>query len=274
MNTDTPTLPTRSAHWGFEEHQYFGHAVFGELLGNESLLGLTALGILGRRLSAAECSVLEDAAVALSMADPRIWPLKLSRVVAAYGSTLPAVAAGLVTLTGAQIGPWPTTQAAHMLQHFHSQFGDQAEDAAAKRDHVSTYLSVHSFLWGFGTPFRRKDERLVAFERRLQLTGLDRKPHYRTFAAVRRAAKELKGVEANIGSGLAAVCLDLGFSADQIAPLTAALIQHMFFSTALEAAQQAPALLRKLPDEHVTYVGIASRQSPRAQAGAAELQQR
>ena len=49
-----PVIPTRSAHWGWDEHQYFGHAVFGELAGNESLTGMVALSVLGRRLERAD----------------------------------------------------------------------------------------------------------------------------------------------------------------------------------------------------------------------------
>jgi len=77
MSEGTPKLRTRSAHWGYEEHQYFGHAVFAELRGKESLSGLTALSVLGRRLSREACALLDEAAVCLTLADPRIWPLKL-----------------------------------------------------------------------------------------------------------------------------------------------------------------------------------------------------
>jgi len=38
-----PTLQTASAHWGWDEHRYFGHGVFQDLAGRESLTGLTAL---------------------------------------------------------------------------------------------------------------------------------------------------------------------------------------------------------------------------------------
>jgi len=105
MNEHTPVLRTRSAHWGYEEHRYFGHAVFAELRGRESFVGLTALSVLGRRLSADVCALLDEAAVCLTLADPRIWPLKLTRVVAAYGQAIPAAAAGLLIQEGARIGP-------------------------------------------------------------------------------------------------------------------------------------------------------------------------
>ena len=67
MSEDTPTLRTRSAHWGYEDHRYFGHAVFADLRGKESMAGLTALSVLGRRLSAQACELLDEAAQCLRL---------------------------------------------------------------------------------------------------------------------------------------------------------------------------------------------------------------
>src|SRR4051794_38104091 len=121
MSQAPPRLSTRSAHWGYDEHRYFGHAVFEELRGRESLADLTALSILGRRLSPETCALLDEAAVCLTMADPRIWPLKLTRVIAAYGRAVPALAAGLLIQEDARIGPWTMLKAAESLTDLKSQ---------------------------------------------------------------------------------------------------------------------------------------------------------
>jgi len=92
----TLVVRTRTAHMGWDEHRYFGRAVFGDLTGKESLTYLMALSILGRELPRDCYPVLDDAACSLTLADPRIWPLKLTRLVASYGSTVPAAAAGLL----------------------------------------------------------------------------------------------------------------------------------------------------------------------------------
>ena len=81
---------------GWDEHRYFGRAVFEDITGKESLTYLMALSILGRELPRDCYPVLDDAACALTLADPRIWPLKLTRLVASYGSTVPAIAAGVL----------------------------------------------------------------------------------------------------------------------------------------------------------------------------------
>jgi hypothetical protein len=264
MSLPALVVPTRSAHWGWDEHRYFGHKVFEELAGHESFMGLTALSVLGRRLSPEDCCVLEDAANTLTMADPRIWPLKLTRVVASYGGTVAAAAAGLLVEEGAQIGPWACGRAAGVLAELHAEIGTRQDDAKHVRGVVVRYLERHAFIWGFGTPFRSRDERLVAFRRCMNTRGRHTRPHYRTMEAVANAVRGFRRAEPNIVLALAAVCLDMGLAVDEIGPLATTLMQHMFFAAAVEGARQAPEFLRELPENYVTYVGRAPRASVRA----------
>jgi hypothetical protein len=84
-------LPTRVAHAEWGVNRYFGFPV-PDLLGDETLTGLVALAVGARRLPAAEREVLDDIAVAMTLADPRIWPLKMTRLVASYGGGLAGMA--------------------------------------------------------------------------------------------------------------------------------------------------------------------------------------
>jgi hypothetical protein len=257
-------VPTRSAHWGWDEHRYFGHKVFEELAGHESFMGLTALSVLGRRLSPECCAVLEDAANTLTMADPRIWPLKLTRVIASYGGTMAAAAAGLLVEEGAQIGPWACGRAAAVVTAMHAELDGRQDDAALVREVVARYLERHSFIWGFGTPFRPRDERLVAFRRCMSEKQRHTLPHYRTMEAVAASVRVLRRAEPNIVWALAATCLDMGLAVDEIGPIATTLMQHMFFAAAVEGARQSPQILRELPEAYVSYTGREPRTSPRA----------
>jgi len=264
MTLPALVVPTRSAHWGWDEHRFFGHKVFEELAGHESFMGLTALSVLGRRLPA-ECSaVLEDAANTLTMADPRIWPLKLTRVVASYGGTVAAAAAGLLVEEGAQIGPWACGRSAAVLVMMHQGIAGRCDDADHVRAVVAEYLENRKFIWGFGTPFRQRDERLVAFRKCMTEKRRDTLPYFRTMDAVAKAVRELRRVEPNIVFALAAVCLDMGLGIEEIGPMTSTLMQHMFFAAVGEGARQAPAVVRELPEAYVSYVGRGPRTSPRA----------
>ena len=261
------SVTTHCAHWGWEEHRYFGYEVFGELIGEETFTGLSALAVLGRRLPPACCALLDDTAVALTLADPRIWPLKLTRLVASYGGIVPAAAAGLMIQEGARIGPWTTLQAATLLSKFKDSLGAHLDDPVRVRSVVQEYLDEHHFVWGFGTPFRPRDERLVALIERVRVHERDTLPHWRTMLAVSEVVRAQRKTEPNVGLAVAALLLDMGLSDREIGPLTTTLMQHMFFANAVEGAQDPPAFLRELPEEHLEYVGKAARTSPRALLG-------
>jgi hypothetical protein len=259
-----PTLKTECAHWGWAEHRYFGHAVFGELLGHENFTGLTVLSVLGRRLPAECLAVVDDMAIALTLADPRIWPLKLTRLLAAYGGAVAALGGALSCQEGARIGPWTGQQAATLLHEFHGQLSPYQDDAARVRECVLRNLESRSYVWGFGTPFRDRDERLVAFERRIVERGRHTLPHWRTFDAISRVITAERGVQPNMGMGVAAACLDLGLEVREVGPLATALMQHMFLANAVEQARAPSEALRQLPDSRVSYVGPSLRKSPKA----------
>lgn len=256
---------THSAHWGWNEHQYFGHRVFEELAGNETLTGLTVLSVVGRRLSAEENAVLDDAACTLTLADPRIWPLKLSRVIASYGATLPAAAAGLLSEENARIGPWTCAKAAELLLAFRSQLGPGTDDADALKRLVRVYLDEHRFVWGFGTPFRERDERLVAFRACIERRARAALPFWCLMNDVSAIVLEARGTEPNMGLAIAAAFLDLGMTPHQVGALASALMQHMFLAHAVEASHVGAAL-RELPPSYVSFAGRGPRVSPRMAA--------
>jgi hypothetical protein len=271
-------LATASAHWGWDEHRYFGQRVFAELAGHESMTSLMALSVLGRRLPDDACAVLDDAAACLTLADPRIWPLKLTRVIAAHGGMTAAAAAGLLIEEDARIGPWTGAKSAELLVELHSELVGTSFDIEAVEAVVRSYLDRHHFVWGFGTPFRERDERLVAFWACLERRGRRRLPFMRTLDAIAAVVTPARQTEPNMGMGIAAAFLDLGVNAHEVGPLAAALMQHMFFAHAVEGARQAPQVLRCLPERCIDYTGRAARQSPRTLAtgsmswhGAAEL---
>lgn len=262
-------LTTHCAHWGFHEHRYFGHEVFEDLLGQETFTGLTVLAVLGRRLPPEDCAVIDEAAVALTLADPRIWPLKLTRLLAAYGSPLLAATGGLLVLEGARIGPSVTEHSARLLSELRERLGDRWDDPALVRSAVEEISKGRRFLPGFGTPFRPEDERLVAFRKSLARRGRTDLPHFRALEAVVPIISELTHAQPNIALGVAACFLDLGLAIGEVAPLTTALLHHMFIANALESSAGAPAWLRELPEHAVDYAGPGPRRSSRAIAAEA-----
>jgi len=267
MNLPELTQPTRTAHWGWHEHRYFGHRVFQQLTGHETLTGLTVLSVLGRRLPSDACAVVDDIACTVTMADPRIWPLKLTRLVAAYGSALPAAAAGLVSTEDARIGAWAATRSAETLLAFDAALGARSDEPEFVRTVVKAYLAEHRFVWGFGTPFRDRDERLVAFRKCIQHRRRASLHYWSLMNAVSEVVIDLRGAQPNMGIAIAAALLDLGLTTHQVGCLASALMQHMFLAQAVEGAAQGAAL-RELAPGYVEFVGHAPRSSPRAEKSA------
>lgn len=241
-----PTLPTRIGRAEHGSNVYFGHRVEEELLGRETTTSLLILSVTGRRATEAQVAVLDDVATVLSSADPRIWLFKATRLASAYGGMVAGVVAGSLCLHRASVGHLTASDAAALLV----ELKGEPDLRAAVRARIEAGRLV-----GFGVPFRDRDERAVALERRLDETGRSSLPFYRLLRSVADIVRDERGLEPNLGATLAACFLDLGFEPRAVGPLVYALGQHTFLANALEGAEQSPAILQRLPEEHVRYTG-------------------
>lgn len=257
------SIPTRVAALGYPEHRFRGLAVFGELTGL-SYAGLIALAVTGRLPSPEEIDALDLLAVVTTVADPRIWPLKLARVVASYGGYLAGVAAGQLPLEGDRIGPPITVHAATMLTELHAALVGRTDDADACSAAARELVARRRKLVGFGIPFRAADERFVALRSGLADRGRTALPFWRLQEALAEVVRAERGLPPNIGIGAAALLLDMGHSPQEAAAVVHFLNQHVFIANAFEAACDARRELRQLPAEAVRYVGAPARVSPRA----------
>lgn len=257
----TPLI-TRVAHAGHGEHQYFGHRVLADLLGNETFTGLVALAVMKRRPTLEDKEILDGLSVSVTAADPRIWPLKVSRIVSSYGEMLAGFAAGQLAMMGTYISPRIIGDAADHLTRLRRALAGRDEDEQVVRDHVA----AHPRLAGYGVPLRERDERfeaLRAFMVQRRRAGLS---HWRAQEALSGWLVRERQLAPNIGIGLAAALLDLGCSPAQAGALSTLLIEHTFAANAFEAAEQREPAMQKLPDHCVRYVGPPARVSPRARA--------
>lgn len=240
-----------------------------DLAGRESIAGLLGLAIMGRRLAPEECVVLDDLATVITVGDPRVWPLKLVRVASAYGGAMAGVAAGTISFAGARVGHPAAGLAAEVLAKIGERIaaacstGHETAEAILG-DECNRLLADGGRPYGFGVPFRPRDERLVMLAERVAARGRGHLAHWRIFEQVAETIRRIRGLEPNVGLGAAAVCLDIGFTPAQIGPLITALGAGDFWSNAVEGAEQAPASLQILPRGSVNYVGPAPRSSPRA----------
>ncbi len=129
---DLDPIPTRVG-WSIPgDHYWFGRLLGAELAGRTSVGQLLAHAVGADTLAPEALAVLDDlATVIASVADPRIWPLKLGRVVALYGNGMAAVAAVELAFDSDYIGPWTCRQAAQLLVDLRDELGPEVSSTPA-----------------------------------------------------------------------------------------------------------------------------------------------
>lgn len=256
------TIRTGVGRAGAGDYEQFGVSVYRDLVGKTSYLGVIAFALTGRKLTRAEEETLDDLASSSHVTEPRVWPIKLTWIAGSLGRSVPAYLCGALALDSDMVGGRVAEDAAKMLVAL-----DAAVTAAGGGDDaVLEFVTANRHLYGFGVPFRKYDERLTAFRAALERRGTQPGRFWQLAERFWRIARDSRRVEVNIIGATAALCLDLGFTPAQVAPMAVMLLTPTFLANAAEAAAQSPEVMRVLPDECVRYVGPPPRQSPRARS--------
>jgi hypothetical protein len=257
--TGPAEVVTRVARACWDDHRYCGHTLT-ELVGHETFLGLTFMAATGRRATGEERALLDALTVATAAADPRIWPLRITRLVAAYGSTTAGFVAGQLCVENEAIGPWVTGPAGELLTSARDTVGaldDAAFDAAA-----TAWLGTRRRLAGYGVAFREQDERLGNVAAYLERSGRAGLPFWRTLQRLSVVVLRERGLRPNISMGVAAALLDTGITPPQAQVLINLSAANTFYANAIEGARQRSEVLRVLPVDSVRYVGRGPRPLP------------
>src|SRR5262249_6996954 len=158
------------------DHRYFGHSVLQDMIGEETLTGLVAMAVTGRRPDDDEKELLDALAVSVTAADPRIWPLKVTRIVASYGEMIAGFAAGPLAMLGTYISPRLITGAAEHLARLRAALRDVDRPSV---ETIRRHVVETGTLGGYGVPLRAQDERLLALTEYMERTGRAGLPHWR-----------------------------------------------------------------------------------------------
>lgn len=261
MSFEPPHLKTELGHASFDDHEVRGVVVF-ELDPRSTTLFDLALLTLGIRADKDDAKfVLTVCTQAALNPDPRIPPMKLVRLGAAYGGLLPALAAGLAGIERSLVGMSAVTDAARFLHDFVAEVGwnatDEQIDAALQERRQS-----RSIIFGFGVPGRPVDERARWMSLRLAEGVRPPRPWWEMYERIRSRLS----FNPNLGAVFAAALLDLGCTPDQVGAISCVVNLLPLLGNAHEGSLQAPPALQQLPEEAVRYVGPPARESPRARA--------
>src|SRR5262249_3146234 len=150
----------------------------------------------------------DDIVVAMSSADPRLWPFKVTRLASAYGRATFGVAATLVSGEGGMYGGNRLAGAATWLHALVAR-------GAVSDDEVHAALQTGAA--GFGVVYRGRDERFDALVGQVARRGRDALPAMRLALQASRVARERMNIQPHVYLAIAALGLDLGLDPAEIA---------------------------------------------------------
>lgn len=279
MSTEK-AIATHVAHAGYDEHIFMGQQVFAELLEKADLNRLINLAVVGPDLDATQLDMLSRVSVILTVADPRIWPLKVTRLAASYGNGLAGMGGAMLVMDNLFASTWHICrQVAEQLVALKTELEkdqrsinkiDDSELFARINSSVSQSINKGNLILGFGVPARAQDERTAVLKQQVEQQAMHKNQHWRLFLALEQSVRQTLNLPANIATAWSALALDLGFLPNQIGPLSIGLGVHVFLANAVEAQNQQEPRMQHLGLENIDYQGPLPRQSPRSQQRASE----
>ena len=248
-------IETRVGTILLDDNRFFGRSAFHEWMRDARSPTDLVAAALGIDVDNNAREVLRVLSVAVTSPDARVWPLKLTRLLACYGDAAMAFFTAQLVSSGRIMGPGTVAGAAAMLARWTTDDDDTrtAFIAAAK-----TQSKVR--LPGFGVPFRQHDERLVGLTAVIDKSPAQHGRHWRAMGILRRDVATFSDVSPNVSLGVAALLLDLGVAPDMCGLALSMLMSHVFLAHAIEAST-TDAALQTLPTTTVHYAGPPARSS-------------
>jgi hypothetical protein len=252
-----PAITTHVGHYSTDELRYRGYRVFAELLGRTSYSQIVMLGITGKRFVGDELATIDDILVAMSSADPRLWPFKVTRLAASYGTGAFGVGATFVGSQGGIFGTNRLESAARWLVTLQQRAG------GGEIGDEQILALLDEGAQSFGVLYRARDERFEALMRQVEKRGRHDLPFTRMCRRAVQVARQRRGLEVHVYLGIAALCLDLGLSTHEVSMFGLVVLFHNALANATEGAAQRTEALRELPIDRLEYRGQPPRRSAR-----------
>ncbi len=250
-------IDTRVGHILDGDNRFFGRSVFDDW--SRSLVSqldamLAALGV--REITPINRESLRLISLGLMSPDARIWPLKLTRLIASYGDPAAGYFGGQLVSTGKIMGPGTMVGAAKGLAWIAEQVGEDPSDAVVAEALAAWRARSGGRMAGFGVPFRAHDERRVAVLQMAKATPIERRRHWRLHEQVVLA---MVGHEPNCVVTFAGMLLDVGVAPELCGLALSVAMGHVFLAHAVEASTVDGERAHAIPVEQVEYRGVGRR---------------
>ena len=264
-----PRPVQRVGHIGDEDNRFCGASVFGELaarVADPTELLCRGFGMPPPDADGRE--VLRCITLCVTSPDARVWPLKLTRVLSCYGNPLAGFFGAQLANFSDRMGPGTAAFAAASLRWIAERLAAEVANPAPTDEQVAAVVAEHltqrGRIAGFGVPFRKHDERLLALHRLLSGHGAQRGAAWRLHLQIVSAMRAREGLEPNIAFPITALFTDLGLAPHRAGLFLSLLMSPIFAAHALEAADHDGALLQELEPRFVVDRSGAPRRSARA----------
>lgn len=219
------------------DHELRERLVFDALLGEQRFMQVVALAVAGVELSESDAELVEQLLIASQVADPRIWPLAVTRRLARFGAPFESrVLGGVASMLNPYMGAKPCAAFVALL--------DRVHDALARGMSVDAWLddvlASGELLPGFGRPvIRGVDERVPHYLEIARNHGRLDCANVRVVLELDKRLSARKGIRVNAAGVITAILCDLGFSAAGIGGiiqlcLTVPVLMHACLVTAGE----------------------------------------
>ena len=244
------------------DNRFFGRSAYGEwceVMTSACDGVLVALGV--HEPSPTSREALRLMMLGTMSPDARVWPLKLTRLLASHGDPLVGYFGAQLVSAGKVMGPGAALHAARALHFIGAHAGEAATDTEVAEAVAAWKARSGGRVGGFGVPFRAVDERRVHVLRLAAGTPVAGGRYFRLHEQVAAAMHPL---QPNVALTVAAMLLDIGVAAEHAGVALAVMMSHVFLAHALEAAAQDGPRLHSIPADAVDYRGAAWRHSQTA----------
>jgi len=191
------------------DHEIRGKLLFRELVGQRSFFQVSAWAIAGLELPATDAELLEQLGINTQLMDARIWPLAVTRRIAAQGGGLArALVGGIASLCAPNLAVQPVAGFMRFLDRVEREVTAGRELRAVLGDVVERRERIA----GLGRPVLGPDERVPQVE---DLAARYGRAHGASLALARQIDEfffEHKGLKINSAGLQGALMRDMGFS--------------------------------------------------------------
>ena len=205
-----PELAAMALHE--QDHEVRGRRVFGDLLGSMSFIQVAAFEIAGLELSDSDAELLGKVGVLTQLADRRIWPLSVTRRIAAHGGGLArSLVGGVASFCTDRMAVLPVAG----FMRFLDRVDAQKRGGREVGDIVDEMHASGEKVLGIGRPALGHDERVAPQMELNRKYGRDSGASIQLALEIDQHLK--KGLRVNSAGFHGALSRDLGFSPDAAA---------------------------------------------------------